>query len=435
MSSSLVIPASPRPFLALVALVALAPLAPVSHAEPGDRLASQDEAPVPSSPGPHPFGPTPFVVRSLRVLADTPVRLAPRWSAGRFGRIGADTRVAWKEVLADSGDAACGRWIAIHPRGFLCEREVAPSELEPGGVHQPLIRPGQIVPDRYDPAEFTSPPSTLSSHLVDPVGKRSCEPLHADQPTRTRERGDVSDFAGLNLACPDTPAFPFAWVQSRMDVKRPVKALAKPRADAPVTRTIAPRTLVSLAHAEHKNGFYALAPDQWVAASDLHIAKHMAPPPRTFHDEKWIDVDLDEQVLVAYEGTRPVYATLVATGTPSHPTPPRIFRIEQKLAAANMIGSDYRASVPWTMYLDGYYAVHSAYWHDRFGSRTSHGCINLPPLDARVLYHWAEPVVPPGWLSARGSEAVPGTLVRLRNRHRENPAFEGYAKDVYRARR
>ena len=30
--------------------------------------------------------------------------------------------------------------------------------------------------------------------------------------------------------------------------------------------------------------------------------------------------------------------------------------------------------VPWTMYFLGGYALHAAFWHDKFGTRRSHGC-------------------------------------------------------------
>ena len=35
--------------------------------------------------------------------------------------------------------------------------------------------------------------------------------------------------------------------------------------------------------------------------------------------------------------------------------------------------------------------------HDRFGVPKSHGCINLAPEDARRLFFFTEPEVPPGW--------------------------------------
>jgi len=47
--------------------------------------------------------------------------------------------------------------------------------------------------------------------------------------------------------------------------------------------------------------------------------------------------------------------------------------------------------VPWNMYFTHEGAViHGAYWHNSFGTRYSHGCVNLSPENARLLYTWAD---------------------------------------------
>jgi hypothetical protein len=43
------------------------------------------------------------------------------------------------------------------------------------------------------------------------------------------------------------------------------------------------------------------------------------------------------------------------------------------------------------MYFNGSFALHGAYWHDKFGLKHSHGCVNLPPKDANWLFDWATP--------------------------------------------
>jgi lipoprotein-anchoring transpeptidase ErfK/SrfK len=144
-------------------------------------------------------------------------------------------------------------------------------------------------------------------------------------------------------------------------------------------------------------------------------------------------VDLDQQTLVAYEGERPVYATLVSTGKYKHVTPTSVARIASKHEAAAMTsdteGSVYSvADVPWTMYYDRDFALHTSYWHDGFGGARSHGCVNLAPRDARRLFHWSSPDVPPGWSTVYGDADNPGTLVRVRSRQVAEPAFRGYAR-------
>ena len=126
--------------------------------------------------------------------------------------------------------------------------------------------------------------------------------------------------------------------------------------------------------------------------------------------EKWIDVNLTKQVLTLYEGENPVFATLVSTGeagladpTSSTATKRGIFRIHTKHVTATMssdeTGEEFELhDVPYVQYFDKEgYALHGAYWHDRFGVPKSHGCINLSPRDAKRVFHWTEPKLPSGW--------------------------------------
>jgi len=160
-------------------------------------------------------------------------------------------------------------------------------------------------------------------------------------------------------------------------------------------------------HYETKDG-------QWISdrdASRIDPAKNM--PGWGNAGEKWIDVNITKQVMMLYEGTDPVFATLVSTGEAGledakHTTATKrgIFRIHTKHVTATMasaeIGEEFELQdVPYVQYFDKEgYAIHGAYWHDRFGVPKSHGCINLSPEDARRLFHWTEPKVPVGWHGA-----------------------------------
>jgi lipoprotein-anchoring transpeptidase ErfK/SrfK len=71
--------------------------------------------------------------------------------------------------------------------------------------------------------------------------------------------------------------------------------------------------------------------------------------------------------------------------------------------------------VPWIQYFASGYALHGAYWHDVFGVPRSHGCINLAPIDARIVFRWTDPPVPEGWHGINvGSEMGEGTTVVIR---------------------
>lgn len=162
----------------------------------------------------------------------------------------------------------------------------------------------------------------------------------------------------------------------------------------------------------------------WMKAGE-GVKTNPGPAPRDLgQNEKWIDVNLKSQTLVAFEGDKPVFATAVSTGREDkedrekdHHTPPGTFRIREKHIAATMDGdvaSDGPYSiedVPWIMYFNGSYALHGAFWHNNFGRQQSHGCVNLAPLDAKALFGWTEPRVPDGWHGVMSTPEKQGTRV------------------------
>lgn len=132
-----------------------------------------------------------------------------------------------------------------------------------------------------------------------------------------------------------------------------------------------------------------------VSAGTLYL--ELQPPVRTqqsFFPEttvrRWVEVDLSEQQLVAWEGNMARYTFPVSTGKDSTPTPTGSFTIQSKHPSTRMRGSGYDIpDVPYAMYYSGNYALHGAYWHSNFGSRVTHGCINLTVDNANQLYEWA----------------------------------------------
>ncbi|MFN8459522.1 MAG: LysM peptidoglycan-binding domain-containing protein [Anaerolineae bacterium] len=110
--------------------------------------------------------------------------------------------------------------------------------------------------------------------------------------------------------------------------------------------------------------------------------------------EKWIDVDLTTQSLVAYEGRQAVFKSRVSSGIWEHPTIVGTFQIYVKYESADMSGGAgdeayFLPSVPYVMYFSGNFGLHGTYWHHNFGTPMSHGCVNLPTRAAEWLYNWA----------------------------------------------
>ncbi len=163
----------------------------------------------------------------------------------------------------------------------------------------------------------------------------------------------------------------------------------------------------------------------WIKAVHVRETRPGPPPKDIGPNERWIDVNLKEQTLVAFEGSRPVYATMVSTGKKSsnkdkdHSTPTGSWRIREKHITTTMDGNGTAAGdlpysiedVPYVMYFHRSYAVHGAFWHRNFGIQMSHGCVNLAPLDAKHLFFFADPPMPKGWHGAWSSKERPGSLV------------------------
>jgi len=107
-------------------------------------------------------------------------------------------------------------------------------------------------------------------------------------------------------------------------------------------------------------------------------------------DTHWIDVDLTNQHVYAYEGETLVNSFLVSTGTWLTPTVTGQYKIYVKYLSANMHGPGYfLPDVPYVMYFHKGYGLHGTYWHNNFGTPMSHGCINLATGDAGWLYNWS----------------------------------------------
>ncbi len=230
-----------------------------------------------------------------------------------------------------------------------------------------------------------------------------------------------TSFRGVELN--DTTTLPIAWV---VRGGAPMSAVTLPdgtrrfRDDTTVPALERLSTVVWAAR-ERAEGkvLHRLADGHYVRDWYLAVAEKVARPPEVRNDEPWIHVDVGEQSLVAYVGDRPVYATLVSSGLEGHESPRGLFTIREKHVSDTMsdIGADAAdqrysiEDVPWTQYFSGSVALHGAFWHERFGLKRSHGCINLTPNDARWLFEHTRPSVPDGWHGRMATRAVSHVLV------------------------
>ncbi len=139
--------------------------------------------------------------------------------------------------------------------------------------------------------------------------------------------------------------------------------------------------------------------------------------------DRWIEVDLSEQKLRAWNGTELYVETSISTGLPGTPTPTGEFHVWMKIRATRMKGGEGRyyynlPNVPYVLFFEndkipGYrgFGLHGTYWHNDFGTPHSHGCVNLPTDTAKIIYEWATPLLPDGKNIARSNSDNPGTRI------------------------
>jgi hypothetical protein len=190
------------------------------------------------------------------------------------------------------------------------------------------------------------------------------------------------------------PQLPVGWV-----VASSLTVRAQPSATAAVVGTLAYKQSLSILDTQLVAGqrWYRIGAGQWVYGPSVGVARFKARPASIRSSERWVGVNLREQTVVAYEGDKPVYAALAATGLAATPTVQGVFRTWLRLVSRKMSGGSaatggyyYLEEVPWTCYFYSGYALHAAYWHDAFGRPRSHGCVNLSPYDAWWIFRWSE---------------------------------------------
>jgi hypothetical protein len=167
----------------------------------------------------------------------------------------------------------------------------------------------------------------------------------------------------------------------------------------------------------------------WLSERQVRVPSFAPAPEAARNEGQYIDVDTNTQTLVAYRDEKPWFATLVSTGLDATATPKGEFRVWAKLLYSDMDNLDEQTrgddtqfeqnpyaveAVPWVLFFSGGYGLHATYWHNGFGAKKSHGCVNLSLADAKRLFEFASPRLGTGWQAAHPSDYDPGTIIRVR---------------------
>lgn len=343
------------------------------------------------------------------------------------------------------------RWLALQPFGWICAGWIRRTQEGPTSDPVLKVAEGEVVPFRYVMVGFRTEKESMPMHA-------SIDDLRAGRPPLLQlHKGDTIAVTGKPVKVGDTNYYvaedgrvlptgntftlrrvstwqgvvvddatplPFAWVT-------PEKASVF---DAPAGKAIdtavrRQRLPILEDRGEGKGRWVRVGEGRWMKPVDLNEARLLPRPDLAAGNDHWIDVDLGEQVLVAYEGDKPVYATLVSSGR-AMPTPRGDYPVWAKVSHITMKSQPYEDKqyyvdrVPWALFFQAHNAIHGAYWHDKFGVSKSHGCINAAPRDARWLFEWLPPQLPPGWSGSRTPDLLEGPVVHVRNSRLKVPVVQ-----------
>lgn len=389
----------------------------------------------------------------LGAIADvTPIYEKPTRGAAKVGYLHAGAQVP-RAKEPYPGDGCAAAWYPIRPKGFVCIGVGASLDTQHPTLAAMALQPtlDQALPYTYARTTKETPVYEQSKqtkdHAVKQVGKlRRGAGLavvgswHAKDEAGTEHRlglmpnGLFVRAADLKAATPSKfqgvvldkeHELPVGFVVKRgvnffkLEKGRPQKDSALEYHQR-IELTGRFRTIDDLR-------YWATKDDRWVRHRDVTVIRRLHDfPDFAKGQKKWVDVSIVTGTLVAYEGTKPVFATLVSVGRDRLGDPKTTastergtFQVVEKHVTDR--GLDPKASspyeeiydVPWSLVLSSGARLQAAFWHDRFGIEHSSGALEVSPADGAWLFGWATPALPEGWhgVNASGDDE---TTIRVR---------------------
>lgn len=380
------------------------------------------------------------------VRQDEHVFQAPRPDAPRRGTLIAGARMPLFAALNAPGCPT--PWLMLGPLAWLCRSTIQlsasppllASELSPESEdglpfrYFFVGRGGSAAYRSFALADMAEPEQELQQGFVVTVVEQRARGAdvygrtHRDRWVPMRDLIPVRSFLfhGEEIA---EGHLDIAWV---LDDQSPV--FSRPdglsRAKDPAYKMRFERVRIFEELRRNNSLFFRIGDNLWMRAKDLRRPTKTKRPDTVLPGERWIDVELASQTLVAYQNDTPVFATLVSTGKGAQgtatATPKGVHRIWIKLRSSTMdnLDDENAASnfaiedVPYVQFFNKGVALHAAFWHRNFGRVKSHGCVNLTPLDAQRLFQFTGPRLPAGWSAAFPTEFEPGTAIQVRLSYR-----------------
>jgi hypothetical protein len=401
---------------------------------------------------------TPSAARVVEIVPpednyDANVLARPSFTAPMVGQVLRGARIAVRGEVEIKNAKGCPaqRYYALQPFGFICASETKQTNQPPTTEHVLQVPEGSNLP-------FTYVMVAVEEGTFLPMWK-NVESLRAhEDPERQLKRGDsiavsprferfedvsyyiavddkvvpvkgtftlknFSEWQGVPIDA--NTHLPFGWVTSRNATVY----------DAPNGKKIEPierRTRLDILEEQSvgTKRWLRIGDERWMKAEQINEVRKAERPASTNGNPQWFDIDLGEQVVVAYRDDKPVYATLTSSGREPNHTPRGDYPIWGKVTAITMKSQEYDDipyyvnKVPWVLFFQAHNALHGAYWHDLFGVVKSHGCTNLSPKDARYLFEWLQPALPPGWTAVRAWDLLQAPVAHVHNSAKPRDFFQ-----------
>jgi hypothetical protein len=358
-------------------------------------------------------------------------------------RRGAAVRGARLPVFGWRDGPGCpGGWFSVGPVAWICAEGVLPSPL-PAGAGVASAHAGSGLPFPY---YFVGKDGSFGYRLLETAEEGVPEvqflPGFGVATARVQNKPNTTDPFGLtthgfwiplrDLNGPISPPGSLLAELETLDVAWVVgeraSVYATPGGAARATERLEPLAQVRVLERRRRGGveWLRIGESAWIRERGTTGPRPAPVPPEALPGERWIDVDLERQVVTAYQGERPLFAMPASTGRGAPgselATPPGAHRLWIKLATSdmdnleNLEASESYAiqAVPWVMYFERGYGLHGTFWHRAFGRVQSHGCVNLTPKDAERLFERTSPKLPQGWSAVFPTDYEPGTIVRVR---------------------
>ncbi|HGG58202.1 MAG TPA: murein L,D-transpeptidase, partial [Nannocystis exedens] len=317
--------------------------------------------------------------------SETVIRSRPWVPRGRLATLSKGTRLVVRGTVPSRDKAGCeGKiWYAVQPYGFVCSRHVKPSQQPPTTGRALELRGDRTLPYDYLLVRNDDVPMYRNEdEILNGTPQRLLSKGMSLAAGNTREVAGVpyletadgmlvpkdelgwmgrgSQWSGVALRGETQPGPVFGWIGRD---KTPVYATPAKK-DATAIEYLPYRRRVALTGPELTNEegrWWPIGDQRWVEASRLNAVVIIDPPAGVIRPEQrargnnqWIDVDVGEQVLVAYRGETPVFATMISSGRAS-PTPRGNYPIWAKVASMTMDNQGYEDKaymvehVPWVL--------------------------------------------------------------------------------------